>query len=486
MPIYATGWTPIVELQTGQAVSDKLDDAFDNTDGGLAGLETMIGTVDGKNVLHGVVDPNVTILSINIDPTKYEVKPLTYYIKGVKYTFAGATLASGFTQAGDFIDVGLNTTGIITKTNAFFTPTELETTLEIGRLASSNGSSVTSVGDSVFFVNEHIQNLYIRFKSFEGTSFFDGASLPSINGTNKNTLNIQAGTINTANMQTRSVPAATQVTGSPIYNIAGDIGIRALQTPLLANNTQYDDGTNLASIPTGHYVQHTLFRSSGTGAYYLQYGQNTYTRVREAIDQDAIDSLFYMQGSEVEKIAKVIVQQGAIGIVGLIDIRGQRHDIIGILPVQADKVELGALNINAQEPSVANTPYQITFGTAQINDNLDLATNGTVTFKKAGNYYIELSLSFGRVGGAGEAILLSRTLVNDVQSGHTVFIHIDDSTDITPINIFKALHFNVGDTLKFEFYRDSTGTNSGGLYPQLSAIGWATAPSSCLIITSKD
>mgnify|MGYP000680904861 CR=1 FL=1 len=318
---YESGWTPIVELQTGQQVSDKLDTTFGNIDTGLAGLTSDLASIDTKLVLHGVVNPNTNILSLNIDTTKYEVVPLTYYIQGVKYTFSASVISAAFVASGDFKVIGLDASGIVTRTNTFFTPTELKTIVEIGRIATDNGTTITSIGDSAFFTNEFMQNVYIRFKAFEGTAFADGAGLVSEYLTDQ--LSVQGGLISDPNLNIESIISVDGIDAFPVYNIGGVSGIRTAQSPLVVTNTQYDDGTSLANIPNNKYVAHTLFRSSGTGKYYLEYGRIIYDSLVQA-QLGAIENNYFSDaGSEVEPLARIIVMEGT-GIESILDVRGKK------------------------------------------------------------------------------------------------------------------------------------------------------------------
>lgn len=318
-------------LNSGEITSVKLGGTTSNEDvltrSEIAGITDPIDTrlQVVENPWHGVINPGTPIITINADTTKYDIAAFDYYIDGVKYSFPATTLSGGFGSAGDFIDIGVDsssTGGVpVLKINNFFDSTDLSTTLEIGRIASADGTNITSIGDSVFFVSEFIQNLYIRFKSFEGAIFDQEAGLPSENGTTPFQLDIASGDFSTANMQVQQISAETNLDAFPVYNVSGTTAIRTKQTPLVVTNTQYDNGTDLAAIPSGQFVSHTLFRSSGTQQYYLEYGRILYTNADSAKSGILENYLFDISGAEVEPLAKIIVQEGASQITAIVDVR---------------------------------------------------------------------------------------------------------------------------------------------------------------------
>lgn len=65
---YETGWTPIVELQTGETVNNKLTNAFESIDNGFAGTESDINAV---NVRVNSLETRVTALE-NASAAQYE------------------------------------------------------------------------------------------------------------------------------------------------------------------------------------------------------------------------------------------------------------------------------------------------------------------------------------------------------------------------------------------------------------------------------
>ena len=486
MAVQKSEWTPIVEGQTGQQVADNLEDAFVNIDTGLTELETIVEESGDRNKLHGVINPDAELLTLNINPTKYNIEPFTYYIQGVEYQYGGGTLDGGFgTSTSDFKTINFNASGIFVRTNGFLTPEERDTHIEIGRIASAIGTTnITSLGDSVFFADEFMMNVANRFKAFTGSEFHNGTCKATKNTTDGNTIDIAGGYINTANLETQVISAEVQVAGYPIYKVSGLNTINPEENPLIAQNTQFSGVAGLEPIPTGEYAQHLILRSSGTGNYYLEYSDTTFTRLNDAIIYNRTESMFMASGSEVEPLAKVIVQEGATEIIQMVDIRDGKQLITGEEASEAEEVEFRASSTAAtQEPIGTDSPIQIEFGVAQSGDNASIDSLGNITILTSGEYHFDTLLHFGRIGGTGESELFGRTLVNGIQLEPSIHAKLTDAETVFPHKSFNKNYFNAGDVITFEVYRDSGGNNSGGLFAYIPNLaGWDVAPTASISV----
>ena len=136
-----------------------------------------------------------------------------------------------------------------------------------------------------------------------------------------------------------------------------------------------------------------------------------------------------------------------------------------------------------QNPTSTNNPLQINFGSTQIGTDVMLSTNGTVTFVTAGTYMILLEIQVGRIGGQGESLIYSRSLLNDVQYTKTHYFLLDDEDVTYPYNYTTTVTVEAGDTWKSQIYRDSTGNDSGGLVSNTPTLtDWETAYTSSILI----
>ena len=146
-------------------------------------------------------------------------------------------------------------------------------------------------------------------------------------------------------------------------------------------------------------------------------------------------------------------------------------------------VELNSSSFSTQEPTLVDTVMQITFGSAIVNTNVAIDSNGLITFLTAGKYFVSFDAMYGRTGASGVSTMHYRALINGVQVGATLTGKLDDANTLVPFSGIYFAEVNVNDTLKFEFYRDSAGVNSGGLFTTVTGLaGWADSPSASVVI----
>lgn len=127
-------------------------------------------------------------------------------------------------------------------------------------------------------------------------------------------------------------------------------------------------------------------------------------------------------------------------------------------------VVLESGSTNDQTPSAVDTPIQVEFGTSTSNSYVSLSGTGTITINTTGYYVLTFNFINGRTAGAGEAILLTRLLLNDNPSGFVSAVSLDDADIKVPYQANTEGYFSAGTTLKIQFQRDGGGINNGGLY----------------------
>ena len=146
-------------------------------------------------------------------------------------------------------------------------------------------------------------------------------------------------------------------------------------------------------------------------------------------------------------------------------------------------VELDAKSLVTQEPTATDTPLQMNFGAGVVNTNVALASDGTITFRTTGKYSINLEAMYGRSGSAGTSLMHYRATLNSAQVGSTLSAKIDSDDTLVPFTATYFIDANENDVMKFEFYRDSAGHNSGGLFSTATAIsGWENSPSAAIVV----
>ena len=136
-----------------------------------------------------------------------------------------------------------------------------------------------------------------------------------------------------------------------------------------------------------------------------------------------------------------------------------------------------------QNPSVVDTPLQITFGSAQSTTDVSISSAGVITFNTPGNYLIDIFLRFGRSTSAGNAILLNRIIKNGAQILNSNGLILSAATQTIPFSAAIPLTMAAGDTMTMEVARDSAGTNDGGLFVVSPTIaGWNIVPSATVVV----
>lgn len=159
-------------------------------------------------------------------------------------------------------------------------------------------------------------------------------------------------------------------------------------------------------------------------------------------------------------------------------------DIIDTPTPQGYRQSFVAFSAGNQNPAGLDTPLQVNFGSPQISTDVTLAANGTVTFNTDGDYAVTLLVRFGRTALGGNAIILTRFLVNDVQGLNTNSISLPDASSITPFSVTLFLSVIAGTTLKLQIMRDSSGVNVGGLTALVPTLaGWNVSPSATIVVS---
>jgi hypothetical protein len=134
-----------------------------------------------------------------------------------------------------------------------------------------------------------------------------------------------------------------------------------------------------------------------------------------------------------------------------------------------------------QAPSALDTPILVSFGAAQgsVSTPVQMDSAGTILFNESGLYIVNAYGNVERQGSSGGvSVLLFRLLLNGTQVSTTKGFHLDTPNLPTPYEVTIPFQANAGDVFRFQIMRDSSGTNSGGLYPHTNLGGWSNVPSS--------
>ena len=178
---------------------------------------------------------------------------------------------------------------------------------------------------------------------------------------------------------------------------------------------------------------------------------------------------------------------GAITPAKLREVTTQLADSMLYAAAGMKEVEvLRAPSTVAQAPTAVDTALQLTFGAAQNSAANPVMINaaGLVTFNTAGSYAVRIKLQCGRTGATGTSILLSRILLGGAQFGSAACVKMTQTDATTPTDSRVVINTTAGQTLAIQIMRDSTGSNFGGVYPQVATVtAWGTAPSALLVIS---
>tara|TARA_R110002126_G_scaffold27349_4_gene91922 strand:+ start:3364 stop:4125 length:762 start_codon:yes stop_codon:yes gene_type:complete len=141
---------------------------------------------------------------------------------------------------------------------------------------------------------------------------------------------------------------------------------------------------------------------------------------------------------------------------------------------------LNGFSTVAQDPSALNTPLIVSFGAAQGGPltDIELLTGGKIIFNTSGQYFINAYGNVERQGSSGGvAVVLFRAVLNGTQISTTKGFRMDTPNLPDPYEVSIPFYANAGDIFWFEIMRDSSGVNSGGVYPHVNLGGWSNVPS---------
>lgn len=161
-----------------------------------------------------------------------------------------------------------------------------------------------------------------------------------------------------------------------------------------------------------------------------------------------------------------------------------------VFPKVLDNVVFNTLfNSNQSNilPSAVDTPVIAGFSATVSNSFVTIDSSGTITCNSAGYYAIKFSYNFGRSTSTGNAVLAARVLVNDVQVGYTRSAVLATNNNSRYTEDVVYLDLNLGDVVKVQIMRDSSGTNDGGLYAiGITPAAWTDVPSFSVAVTKME
>lgn len=274
---------------------------------------------------YGVIDDGQGgLLSINADPTKLDIRAFDYFIDGVKYSIPDTTINVNFIGGDNFAIIGVNASGLVQLTkDTFFTVLELDSgVLEVGGCSTTDGSTISGLGDSQFYFNRFIKNLYMYGAFVKQTDFLGTAGQISVNASFPLRLDMAEGEISTPNWNIETIGPNVQLQAIKYYSVAGSPQFQP-KAVLTVDTLSYDNGTDLVPLGNNKYAAHTIARSSRTGNLYFIYSAAEYDNQGQAIDSPInLGGFGAVIANQVEALAKIIVEKGASTVAQVVDIRG--------------------------------------------------------------------------------------------------------------------------------------------------------------------
>ncbi len=127
---------------------------------------------------------------------------------------------------------------------------------------------------------------------------------------------------------------------------------------------------------------------------------------------------------------------------------------------------------------------QVEFGPAQgvVTDSVMIDGLGNITFNETGVYDLVATFYISREVPPEVADFVIRGLVNGVQFGNPVVIHMNDDENTHIQQLTVTAGFTAGDVMTIECMRDSTGFDDGYLEAVVTS-GWGTSPSAVIRLT---
>lgn len=408
-----------------------------------------IPTLNGVN--HGIVHQGAgELITINADPSKFDLQAFDYYINGVKYSYAGATgLSTGFVAGDDFLIIGVDENGLVLNPkDTFFTPTDLQTKLEVGGMATADGTNIIAIGNSHFNSDEFIRNLYVWSKFGKKTNFLGTAGAISESATPLQ-IDIAGGSLIDPDLNKEDITGASNIGMVAYYHISGAWELQPKVTPFVIDNLQYDNGTDLVTLGNNKWASHTIARSSRTGTVYFIYSQAEYASEGTAIDAPySLGGFGEELGNEVEPLAKIIIQKSASNINQVIDIRNLTTSV-----VSASTSTMQTTYDRSTQPQIVIVngkpiEYRNSLGDADEVIQTWKSNDGTNTYMQVGKTanthtlgWRDLVAPFGAASAGGAAPTLV-TLANGV----------------------RLNRFNVGDSMHVSYHVDHDYALGTGAY----------------------
>ncbi len=290
----------------------------------------LAGLADDDHPQYSLAALNITgltsggVITLNTDTTKVDISACVYYIQGTKYTYAGVTAFDpNFSASKTHRRLGLDASGLVGQDDEF-TNAQKQTIIPLGLCTSATsgpGSVVHQLRDDRFFISEEGYLQRIWQEEAIGALYYKGGLISESSTALQ--LDQSGGVLYDKQRKRHILIADTDILAREIYHVAGVWTLSAEIDPLVVDNLQYDDGTDLVTLSNNKWANHTILKSpKADGHYFIVYSQAQYDAEAEAIEAGPDYGIFIDQGtSGLVAIAQIIVQKSAANINNIIDAR---------------------------------------------------------------------------------------------------------------------------------------------------------------------
>lgn len=280
------------------------------------------GLISGEALDNGLVSIN------GGDATLFDMVGCTYFIRGVKYTIANQVGVDPNFGAGENSSfIGLNSSGFV-YSSTLWSHAQLSTIVPVGRVnavagQTGPGSTISLVRDDRFFIDQAGLHRRYYHEHVFGALYHTGGVISK----SSTALQIKqdVGTLFDAQGKEQTLANIANIDALKIFHTGGAPAASQV-SPLIVDVNNYDNGTDLTSIPSNKWVCHTLLKSpKGSpqeGGFFFVYSNAVYNNQTEAESANVDFSIFVDQHtSGLIPVARIIVQQGASVIASVLDER---------------------------------------------------------------------------------------------------------------------------------------------------------------------
>jgi len=301
----------------GTASANKVQTAADVEIKAAAAVAT-------ETELTGIVSID-DIVSINVDIKKIDVEAFDYFIQGIKYSYTGQSAVSPTIGAGDSSTwVGIDSTNVLIYSEDKFTDEETKTIIPLARLQavqgqSGSGSDLQEPLHLTFAIGQEGYNERQWIERAIGVLYASGGTYSE--SSTPLQVDQDDGVFYSAQRRRMTIAADTNIEASSVYNVSGSPSVQTRTTLVIPK--YYDDGTDIAALPTNKYVSHTLLRSpKEEDLYFLIYGSTVHDSQAQAEEARAEYNIFQSQAaSGLYTVARFVVKGDSTNIEAIQDER---------------------------------------------------------------------------------------------------------------------------------------------------------------------